>query len=563
MSVDAGTLARLNILVGMDDSAAARSMVGLQQRTQTLSQNLGRIGGKMMKTITLPAIAMAGVMVKMADSVQKGVAQLRLQTGATGKDLEALSESYRKVLATATQTGEEVGSAMGFIQTRTGLTGPPLEKLTTQILQLARISGGDLNTMVNTSTRMFGDWSIATENQAGALDQVWKASQNSGISMDRLMSLIVQYGAPLRQLGFSFDQATAMLAKFDAEGVNTELVMGSLRIALGKMAQEGVKDPAQALSILIRRIKEAGTTGQANAIALDAFGARAGPDMAAAIREGRLDLDAFLKKMADSKETIGAAAAESETLGDKLARLKNKILLALEPLGRQLLVKFEQFIPTIEEGFVKVGQWIEQWDELPASTRKIILWSAGILLAAGPVLSFVSLLAGGFALLTTTILGVPLWIIAAIAGGVYLIVTNWDKAVQAVKDYWAELKALWNWQANREGLGGGFAPGGGEGAGGGGARVGGTAAEAGEVPPGTPAAEPLPDWAAEMIARMDADAAATKTEPDMRVHHDGTIRIEGVNGQGELIAVADLLAEQMRVDQDRYAAVPSERRFFK
>mgnify|MGYP000638754499 CR=1 FL=1 len=35
---------------------------------------------------------------------------------------------------------------------------------------------------------------------------------------------------------------------------------------------------------MIERIKEAGTAGEANTLAMEMFGAKAGPDMAAAIR---------------------------------------------------------------------------------------------------------------------------------------------------------------------------------------------------------------------------------------------------------------------------------------
>ena len=52
--------------------------------------------------------------------------------------------------------------------------------------------------------------------------------------------LIVQFGAPLRQMGFSMEAAAGLMGKFEAEGVNTETVMSTLRIAIGKMAAQGL-----------------------------------------------------------------------------------------------------------------------------------------------------------------------------------------------------------------------------------------------------------------------------------------------------------------------------------
>lgn len=545
MSIDATTLARLNILVGMDDKQATQAMAGLQKRTQTLSQNMKQIAGNMMKNVSLPLIALGTGLVKMADTLQKGMSALRIQTGATGETLDALGASYRRVLSTATQGAEDVANAMGFLQTRTNLMGEPLEKLTTQVLQLSRIGKTDLMTVANTATRVFGDWSIATGDQADKLDWLWKVSQGSGISISRLMGLVVQFGAPMRQLGFSFEQATAMLGKFEAEGVNTEVVMSSLRISLGRMAEEGVRDPVSELQKIIKYIKEAGSVGEANTIAMKVFGTKAGVDMAAAIREGRLDLDAFLKKIEGSEETIDAAAKASENLGEKLGRLRNKIILASEPLGRELLIRIENLIPALETGIEKIGEWIAKWDELPASTKKIVGWSALALAALGPVLTLLLKLG---TIVTFLITNWP--IMLAIIGGAALAVAikkelDWieEQRLKANKEHW---RLYFEAHPEHRGIMG----------------------PAGLDMDWRPPAETWPP------ADINGDEASldrvTATAVDVgaqagavRVDHSGTIRVEGVDDQGQFLAVVDLLAKDMRADADRYANVPSERRQFK
>ena len=45
------------------------------------------------------------------------------------------------------------------------------------------------------------------------------------------------------------------------------------------MAKGGIKDPSQALEEMEKRIKSAGSAGEANALALEMFGAKAGPPM--------------------------------------------------------------------------------------------------------------------------------------------------------------------------------------------------------------------------------------------------------------------------------------------
>jgi phage-related minor tail protein len=155
-------------------------------------------------------------------------------------------------------------------------------------------------------------------------DSQWggKVTQNTGIGIDSLQQLMTQFGGPLRQMGFDWQTSAAMLGQFQKGGVNTELVVGSLRIALGKMAKEGISDPSAALQTMITRIKDAGSAGQANAMALSMFGAKAGPDMAAAIREGKMDLGGLLQTLKNSPDTINKAAADTMTIAQKFSLMK-------------------------------------------------------------------------------------------------------------------------------------------------------------------------------------------------------------------------------------------------
>jgi len=216
---------------------------------------------------------------------------------------------------------------------------------------------------------------------------------------------MTQFGGPLRQMGFDWQTSAAMLGKFEKEGVNTELVVGSLRIALGKMAKEGISEPNKALTEMITRIKEAGTSGEANAMALEMFGARAGPDMAAAIREGRLNLDELIASIKASLETIEKAAKDTETVADKFAVLKNQMAVALEPLGKRLLDAVEGAMPAIQKLIQGVTSIIEKFNALSPAQQDMILKLALVAAAIGPVLTVVGkLVSVGGTLFSTFVL---------------------------------------------------------------------------------------------------------------------------------------------------------------
>lgn len=360
---------------GKKGKTAAQDIGDSFQRT---GASLTQAGMTAAKAITLPLVAIGTAAFTAANAVDNAMDIIRAKTGATGKTLEGLGEDFRKVFGRVPQTAAEVGTAIGDLNTRLGLTGKPLQDMATQILNLARITNTDLNEAIRGVTRVFGDWSIKTEHQSDAADRLFKVTQLTGIALSRLTDITVQYGAPLRQMGFSFAEATALVGKFEKEGVNTELVLASLRIALITFAKAG-EAPTQALQRMISEIKKAGSASAANKLAVEVFGARAGPDMAAAIREGRFEIQQLIKDLDRSRDTINQAAKDTESFSEKWGKLRNAVTLALEPLGKSLLDVFDRILlPKMTSGSETVKQLTTQFTQLTPETQTVILGMTGL-----------------------------------------------------------------------------------------------------------------------------------------------------------------------------------------
>jgi phage-related minor tail protein len=296
------------------------------------------------------AVGSAVGLFKLGDSFGAFVDTIQVGTGATGAALDDLVGSFKNVSTEVPDQMGTVASALADLNTRTGLTGPALEGLTEQFLDLSRITKTDVGSNIREVTRLFGDWGVATEDQGDRLDFLYRVSQATGIGVDSLSGKMVQFGAPLRQLGFSLEESATLLGQFEKEGVNAELVMGSFRIALGKMARDG--EPAQeTLARVTEEIANAGSSSEANALALELFGARAGPDMAAAIREGRFAVGDLVDTLANGEGTIASATEGIDKgLAETFGRLRNKITVALEPLATRLVDFLENDVfPVIEQ----------------------------------------------------------------------------------------------------------------------------------------------------------------------------------------------------------------------
>jgi hypothetical protein len=289
--------------------------------------------------------ALYNVGVQFDDAYDK----IRVGTGRTGKQLRGLRKDFKSVVKDVPTDFGSASTAVTELNRRLGVTGRPLRRLSGQLLELSRITDTDLGENIASVTRLFGDWSIKTGQQEKTLDRLFRVSQASGIQVAELSRLMVQFGSPLRQLGLGFDFTAAMFARFEKEGVNIQTAMPGLRMALKNFAKDG-KEPAPALRETFRAIREAGSTAKANTIAFDTFGARAGPDLAAAVREGRFDLDKLIGRMRSGRDTIRGAARDTEDFTERWQRFKNRAMVQLEPIARRVF----DSVAREAEGFFRV-----------------------------------------------------------------------------------------------------------------------------------------------------------------------------------------------------------------
>jgi TP901 family phage tail tape measure protein len=275
---------------------------------------------------------LGGAAIKASLEFEKAFATIRVGTGATGESLAGLEGSFKTVFTSVPASTADAATAIADLNTRLGLTGEPLESLATQFLNLSRITGTDVAAGISSATRVMHDFDVVTSEQGASLDYLFKVSQSTGIGMTQLGNSMTQYGSVMRQMGFDINESAALLGKFEKEGVNLQLVLGSLRQGLAKFSKAG-EEPVEALARVSAEIKSMGSVADANALAIETFGARAGPDMAAAIREGRFSIEELMATLDASGETINKAAADTLTFGDKWTLLKNNIMEAIAPIG--------------------------------------------------------------------------------------------------------------------------------------------------------------------------------------------------------------------------------------
>lgn len=179
--------------------------------------------------LTAPIVGIGTASIKAFSEVDEGMDTVTAKTGATGKELEKLQESFKNVAANAPDSFEDVGIAVGEVNTRLGFTGEKLEKASDDFLKFATVNKTDVEGAIQLVTRAMGDAGIEADKYNQVLDYLTVAGQKSGISVDKLAENLAKYGAPMRALGIDTKNAIALFAGWEKAGVNTEIAFSGMK----------------------------------------------------------------------------------------------------------------------------------------------------------------------------------------------------------------------------------------------------------------------------------------------------------------------------------------------
>ena len=279
----------------------------------------------------------------------EGQDNLIKKTGATGEAAENLSKSYKKVSKSVRGSMSEIGSGMGEINTRFGFTGKSLEDATVKFKKFADLNDKDVADSVRLVSRAMEDGGIETGKYSEVLDLLTKAAQASGVEVDNLAESVAKYGAPMRALGFDTKESIALFAQWEKTGVNTEIAFSGMKKAISNWAKDG-KDARVEFGKTLKEIEETPDIAAATTKAIEVFGAKAGPDLADAIKGGRFAYEDFLAVLEDSQGTVEATYEETQDGYDKVQLAIQSARAELGEFTGELVKKYQ---PQIEKGIKK------------------------------------------------------------------------------------------------------------------------------------------------------------------------------------------------------------------
>lgn len=284
------------------------------------------------------AVAAGKVLYDIGSQFDDMADSLRIGTGATGAALDSLTKSAKNVASvTPAMDGgmAQIGETMADLNTRLGLTGKPLETVTSQMIQLKNM-GQEVD--FNNVTGALTGFGMKGADASKALDELFRVSQSTGLSVDELAQSAIKGGPALRQYGYGIGDSAALIGVLDRSGLDADKTLAAMTKSLSAFAKEG-KNPKEALNQTITSIdgfiKKGDQAGAIN-MASKLFGTRGAAQFVDAVKSGALSVEGLKAATAGTGDTILGAADDTADFAESWQVFKQKALLAVEPIASKV-----------------------------------------------------------------------------------------------------------------------------------------------------------------------------------------------------------------------------------
>lgn len=409
-------------------NVASQQFKNVADKVKAVGDKIGSVGKEMSTKVTAPLVAVGAASVAAFKEVDAAEDILIKKTGATGDAFNEMNDIVQDIATQIPVSFETAANAVGEVNTRFGVTGDQLDRISTQYVKFAEINETDVVGAIDQSQKALAAFGLGAESAEALLDRLTLTGQQTGASMDTLLSGLVSNSAAFSEMGLSIDQAVGFMGQMEVSGADSSAVMSGLSKALKNATADGIP-LNQALSELQNTIVNGTESTDGLTAAYDLFG-KSGAQVFEAVRNGSLDFTALATSAQDATGALSDTFNETLDPLDEWQTTLNQVKIVGAELGSTL---GEVLLPIVQKVAEVVKDLTEKFKALTPEQQETIVKVGMIVAAVGPALVILGKLVTGvgsvISILGTLVgvLGGPVTLViaAVIAAGVALI-THWD-----------------------------------------------------------------------------------------------------------------------------------------
>ena len=310
-----------------------------------------------MAAITAAIGAASTAVLKVGSDFEEGMSKVSAISGATGAELEALSEKAKEMGAKTKFSATEASEAMQYMA-MAGWKASDMISGIDGIMNLAAASGEELANVSDIVTDALTAFGLQAKDSAHFADVLAKAASNSNTNV-AMMGATFKYAAPLAgSLGYSVEDVAVAIGLMANAGIKGEQAGTALRGMLTRMIKptDEVADVMNKLNIMItnsdgtvkpfsqtiQELRESFvnlTEEEKAQYAASLAGQEAMSGFLAIVNASEADFD----KLTDAiSHADGASKEMAETMQDNLKGKMTIFKSSLEGLGISAYEKFEK-----------------------------------------------------------------------------------------------------------------------------------------------------------------------------------------------------------------------------
>lgn len=427
---------------GFDDQADASGKAG--DAVDSMAQVLAAAG------IADAVKEIAEAAMDMAQSFDEANAAIVEGTGATGDALDDLNQQAQDAfgrIANANQDLTGMAGILAELNTRFGVTGDEAEDLSVKVANFAQHTGTDGVSAVDSMANIMKRWGLDISDADGLMDDLTTANQACQLSVDQLAGYLSNNSVQFQELGYSTEDALAMLISLSDGGANVGTIMGSLTKAVSNLSSE-TDDVPGAFQDAIKAMEESSSVSEALQAQVgdtgktveEIFGKKAAQELAANVQNGNFAIDQWSEALQNNQGILEQTTDDATTMQDAWSQATNNVSLALS----------QTFAPAISDVVTKVAEVITQVAQVVQDSPALqavltgVAVALGIVAAALAISSIIQGVTAAFGMLNTVLFANPIFLvvtaIAALVAGLVYAYNNCETFRNIVNNAFSSLR---------------------------------------------------------------------------------------------------------------------------